>query len=264
MNMLPFGAVTGLFIGLELGLFFISCIILIKIPVEKLARLCNALFGFKHLPSDTDGTTLIDVCGDRYELSTKLSTRVPFAVMFSMCFMVIAVIFIDGCVFSPKYIFPGQLCQEQFPYCYLFQSRFSLHYSPDQLVCQPNEPVLNSNTSLTRALCYGFLLPSQSTVDILNQLGVCSGILAIIKVLYPLGYRFGRRRIGGICLVGLSSGIVLLEIGLTLMQHSLSIMTLVLLNMMAFLLLTIVYIHWKRRKTRKSRLSTLVTDLNKF
>jgi hypothetical protein len=262
--MLPFGALLALFIGTELVLFFIFCVVLIKLPMEKLARLCYALFGFKPVWSDTDQTISINICGDRYELSTKLSTRIPLAVTFSMCFLVIAVVFADGCVFSGRYLLPSQPCLDQFPHCYLLDSGFSLYPVTGQLVCQPNELVISSNMSAARALCFGFLLPSQSTVDILNQMGVCSGIFSIVKVLYPFVYRFGRRHMGAICLICLSCGIFVTEILLVIMQYSLSVVTFVLLSSTAFLLDTVIYIHWRRRKTRKPHLPQFTMDSNKF
>lgn len=262
--MLSFTLITGLYIGIELCLFIIFCVVLANISTEKLARLCSALFGFKRVPSDNEKATTIDICGDTYDLSPKLSTRLPVVLVLAMCFMVILAIFMDGCVFSGKYLLPGQLCISSFPYCYVFKSRFTLYSPSDQFICRPDEPVIHVNASAGRAICFGVFLLDQSTVDILNQLGICSGILAIIKVLYPSLYKFGRRHIGAICLICLFCCIAVGQTMFIVMQYSVSFVTLILLNLIGFLLLTIIYIHWKRRKTRAPHLAKLLMDLNKF
>ncbi|CAF3969530.1 unnamed protein product [Adineta steineri] len=88
---------------------------------------------------------------------------------------------------------------------------------------------------------------NQTTIDIINQLGICSGILAIVETAYPLTYRFGHHPIGMICLVCLNCGILIAEVIFTIIHFQISYMTFILMNLMAFLITTIIYLQYKKQ-----------------
>ena len=111
------------------------------------------------MQNDIDDGIMIDVCGDQFELSKKLSCRIPFALALGMCSMIIIIVFIDECVFS------DEVCSDQIPYCYLFTSRFTLYDTMGEFVCRSNKSVIPVNMSVTHALCYSFVLPRQSKYD---------------------------------------------------------------------------------------------------
>ncbi|CAF3988095.1 unnamed protein product [Adineta steineri] len=261
--MLPFGIWLTIVLGLQYSLIFIFCAILLKLPTKRFAQLFDSLFGFK-IQNDADHIIIINICGDNFELSKKLTSRIPFALVLSMCLMVIVVVFIDGCILSMRFMYSNELCSENTPYCYLFKTRLSWYHSFHNLVCQPNESVVSSNISADHVLCYGFIVSNQTTIDIINQLGICSGILAIVETAYPLIYRFGHHPIGMICLVCLNCGILIAEVIFAIIQFQISYMTFILMNLMAFLITTIIYLQYKKRKMRKSRLLISTLHLNQF
>ena len=262
--MIPYSVFTVLVIAVEVALTLISCIVLLMLPIKRLVQLTHSLFGFKQVHSNSKEIIVLDICGDKYELSTKLSTRLPITIVLSMCLMLLMVILTDGCIFSVRLVYPNELCSDQFSYCYIFQSRFAFYKVVDQFACQPSEPVIGSNVSANYALCYGFILPNQSTIDVLNQLGICTGILSIVRTLYPFIYRLARYRIGTICLIFVILGILVTQIILIILQFQISYVTLILLTLLLLLLTTIIFIHFKRRKIRRSYLSMSTIDFNKF
>ncbi|CAF1602441.1 unnamed protein product [Adineta ricciae] len=232
------------------------------LPIKRLVQLTHSLFGFKQIHNNSKEIIVLDICGDKYELSTKLSTRLPLTIVLSMCLMLLMVILTDGCIFSMRLIYPNELCSDEFSYCYIFQSRFSLYKVVDQFACQPSEPVISSNVSASHALCYGFILPNQTTIDVLNQLGICTGILSIVRTLYPCIYRLARHRIGTICLIFVILGILATEIILIILQFNISYVTLTLVSLILLLLTTIILIHFKRRFIVKHIEKKIGVDLN--
>lgn len=262
--MISYSVFAALVFGVQTALTLISCIILLMLPIERLVQLTHSLFGFNQIHNNSKEIIVLDVYGDKYELSTKLSSRLPLALVLSMCLMLLLVVLTDGCIFSMRLIYENELCSDAFSYCYLFQSRFSLYKVIDQFACQPNELVISSNVSASHALCYGFILPSQTTIDFLNQLGICTGILSIVRTLYPFIYRLARHRIGTICLIFVILGIFAAEIIFIILQFRISYVTLILVTLLLVLLTTIVLIHFKRRKIRRSDLSMSIIDFNKF
>jgi hypothetical protein len=100
--------------------------------------------------------------------------------------------------------------------------------------------------SASYAVCYGFVLPDQSSIDILNQLGVCTGILSLVESLYPLAYKFGRQKIGRICLILLLCIMVTLEIIVLSIQLNITFTTIILLTLTEVLLFNIFFLHHRR------------------
>lgn len=108
----------------------------------------------------------------------KFSDRLIMVLALVSIFLIVDAIFINGCVLSIDSLTVGQVCPDKPKDCFIYDSLVSM--SPSQsFVCTPGEPVIPINSSAYRTFCYGYILGDQKTVDILNQLGICTGILTL-------------------------------------------------------------------------------------
>ncbi|CAF4473063.1 unnamed protein product [Rotaria magnacalcarata] len=163
-----------------------------------------------------------------------------------MCLLVTILVFIEGCIFSTRHVYSTKVCSERVPNCYLFKSQLTSFKPLYEFVCEPNQPVIPSNMSASYAVCYGFVLPDQSSIDILNQLGVCTGILSLVESVYPLAYKFAHKKYGWISLIILFCALVILETTILAMQLNITFMTIILLTLTQVLIITIFILHYRK------------------
>jgi hypothetical protein len=247
--MLSYGNYAALMFGSISTIVLIGAIILLKLSLRQLVTLLESVFHFKQVRNVGNDYFVIDVCDDKFEISKTISSRLPFVFAVGMCILVIILVFIEGCIFSTRHVYSSKACSERTPNCYLFKSRLTAYKPLYEFTCTPDEPVIPSNMSSNFAVCYGFVLPDQSSIDILNQLGVCTGILSIVEYIYPLAYKFGRRKYGRICLFVLLCAMVITEIIVLAMQLNISFMTIILLTLTEVLLINIFVLHYRKVKT---------------
>lgn len=233
----------SLFVIVAIGLF-----ILFKLPLHRLVVLLQSFFQFKEVRSLRNEYAVIDVCGDHFEISKGLVSRFPFVSALGMCLLVSILVFLEGCVFSTRHVYSTKLCPERTPNCYLFKAQLTSFRPLAHFVCEPDKPTIPSNMSASYAVCYGFVLPDQSSIDILNQLGVCAGIISLVESLYPLAYKFARLRYGRICLMLLLAGMVIVEIVILSIQLNISFMTIILLTLTEVLLSNIFLLQYRKAR----------------
>jgi len=247
--MLPFGAYAAILFGTLTFIILVEGFILLKLSLPRLVTLLESVFHFKQIRQIGNDYVVIDVCGDRFELLNTIWSRLPFLFALGMCLLVVILVFIEGCIFATRHVYSTRECSIRTPNCYLFSEDLSGFHPLYNFVCEPNQPVIPSNMSASYAVCYGFVFPDQSSIDILNQLGVCTGILELVKNLYPLAYRFGREKLGRICLIILLSVLIIVEITVLSIQLNITFMTIILLTLAEVLMLNIFFLHYKRIKT---------------
>lgn len=250
--MLSYTAHTIIFFGYMVGIVGVGTIILLILPFTRFVGLLKLLFSFESKESNDQKHIVIDVCGDNFDVENKISSRFPFAVAVGTCLFVSIVVFIDGCVFSTRHVYFTKECSERIPNCYLFQSNVSKIRPVNEFVCETYQPVIPSNMSDSFAVCYGFVLPAQSTMDVLNQIGVCQGLLYFIDYLYPLCYRFGRYKMGRICLILLLVLFVPLEGILLAAEVNVSLMTIIILASAIALFGSILFLQFRLYRQKKA------------
>jgi hypothetical protein len=244
--MLSYGAYAAIMFGTISVIVLIGAIILLKIPLPRLVMLLESVFRFKQQRNIGNDYVVIDVCDDKFELLDTISSRLPFVFALGMCILVAILVFIEGCIFSTRHVYSTKVCSIRTPNCYLFTTDLSAFKPLYNFVCEPDEPVIPSNMSASYAVCYGFVLPDQSSIDILNQLGVCTGILSLVESLYPLAYKFGREKYGRICLIILLVILVVSEIIVLSIQWNISFITIILVTLAEVLLFNIFFLQYRR------------------
>ena len=246
--MLSYGTYTAIFYGSLCGLVIVGFVILYMLPLRRLAILLEAVFHFEKVQDVDDGSIVINVCKDHFALSKTVANRTPFIIALGMCLLVIILVFIEGCIFSTRHIYSKKLCSERIPNCYLFKTRYTSITPFYQFVCEADQPVISANVTANHAVCYGFVFPEQSSIDILNQLGVCTGILSLVDSIYPLGYKVARRKRGRTALLALVIVLFIVMVLILTNELNISFITIILLTLAEVLLGTILFLHYRKSK----------------
>ena len=244
--MLSYGVYTTILFSFIFMIILIGTIVLFKLPLRQFVTLLESVFHFKQVRNIGDNYIIIDVCDDIFEVSKAMFSRLPFVFALGICLLVVILVFIDGCIFSTRHVYSNKTCSDRLPNCFLFKSRFTSFKPLYEFICKSNERVVPSNMSASYAVCYGFVLPDQSTIDVLNQLGICTGILSLVEFLYPLAYRFGREKYGRICLILILCTLVIGEIIILGMQLNVSTVSIILTTLTEALLLNIFFLHYRK------------------
>ena len=246
--MLSYGAYAAILFGSITLIVLLGAIILLRLSLPRLVALVEKMFHFKPIRSIGNDYVMLDVCDDKFELIDTLSSRLPFASAVGMCLLVSILVFIEGCIFSTRHVYSTRVCSTRTPNCYLFSTDLSAFKPLYNFVCEPDAPVIPSNMSASYAVCYGFVLPDQSSIDILNQLGVCTAIQELVRALYPQAYKFARGTKGLVCLIIILCLLITLEVVVLSIQINISFITVVLFTLTDVLLINIFVLHYRRMK----------------
>lgn len=252
--MLNYTSFFFLVYGTLFGFITVSFAILCKLPVNKLVRFLEIVFSFQPANQITNTKSIvINVCGDLFQLNQSFKSRAPFILALGTCLLVSVLVFIDGCIFSTKHIYGRRLCSDTSTFCYLFHTRFTSFTPFYQYECIPDTPVIPDNVTANHAICYGVVLLEQTSIDILNQLGVCTGILSLIETVYPFAYRHSRNKAGRTVVIALLLILVIIEALVLASELNISFLTIILITLAEILLLTILFLHFRRSRDTKNR-----------
>ena len=132
--------------------------------------------------------------------------RLIWVFLLGFIYSVISMIFLDQCVFTTYVLGVNQLCFPDTPNCYIFNSRWTLSTNVS-FVCIHNEPVIPANSSGVLALCWGYILPDQTAVSIINQLGISTSLVGLFAFVFWIFSHMARSLLG-VIILGISNFII--------------------------------------------------------
>jgi hypothetical protein len=102
----------GILVGLYLG-FLISIVAIFTILDLKSTyyAFLDTNFGIHKLSKD-DKEVILDVYGSKMNFSTNKKLRITLKVLVFVCFYIITLIFVDGCILSRNYIALNAMCPQ--------------------------------------------------------------------------------------------------------------------------------------------------------
>ena len=131
--------------------------------------------------------------------------------------------------FSNDDIYPSQPSD-----CFI-DEKFS---SPSRFICQSGEKISNQVNSTI--LCFIWVYPEQSTLGVLNELGICSSVFSLLCHAFKFACRISRKLLGLLVILCLLLGLIILFIISILGTILVSITTILLLAAFIFLLINVI------------------------
>ena len=136
--------------------------------------------------------TAENVKNNKVAKPTKFSTKVIggyFCFLAMLTLSLTAVLVFQGCILGNVRITPDDPCPTEYPYdCFVFNgtSRDPLTQDPT-FRCDPkNTTQFPAGLINGTALCFGWIIRLQTTDNVLNQLGVCTGLLGLFTAILAL------------------------------------------------------------------------------
>jgi hypothetical protein len=181
--MLSYGQYAGMVYGTFFGLMIIYVLLFtFFVPIRDYATLLKSLF-LMEINITTHGSSkkyIMNIYGENIDLRKSRGFRFHLSAIVGVLFTFITMTFFFGCIVTMEYYYSGDSCPSRSKDCFVFASSFTEVAPVDQFICNPGETIQTLNlTSYRYVTCFGYEFGAQSTLEILNQLGICTGILSI-------------------------------------------------------------------------------------
>ncbi|CAM4749756.1 unnamed protein product [Rotaria magnacalcarata] len=90
----------------------------------------------------------------------------------------------------------GEQCPMYPMDCFIFPDTTILSSPIASYPCQPGRIGNFSNFNGSFAWCYGWIIAQQSSLNVLNQLGLCSGLIGLFAIIFAFTFHVGHRKFG--------------------------------------------------------------------
>jgi hypothetical protein len=191
--MLSYGTYIGILLPLYMVIPLVFLVTLALIPVKRLTEIIKMVLAIEKDPQANPDTISIDFHGTKMDLKES-ADRCKLIITLFLIFCIVNILFIDGCVISIDYLTPGQTCSDKPKDCFIFESRTST-ISSQPFICDSGEVGIPVNSSVFCAVCFRYILGDQKAVDILNQLGICTGVISLsANILWLLCWMVSHQR----------------------------------------------------------------------
>ena len=132
-----------------------------------------------------------------------------FCLIGSFALALAGVLIFQACILANTRVAPDEACPDDYPMdCFIINPDASGHNSISDHAsfrCYPlNKTQFPSHLSNATAQCFGWVISQQTTQDVLDQLGVCTGLLGLFSTLLALTICID------ICCVGVTLAILFL------------------------------------------------------
>lgn len=124
----------------------------------------------------------------------RLLITVSFCLLAVVSLSITAVVVFQGCILANQRILPEDDCPEKPMDCFVFNGSSYIPMTETKTFrCDPkNDTQFPSGLSNATAMCYGWVYLYQSTKEVLDQLGVCSGLIGLFTSLLAIIIYLGK------------------------------------------------------------------------
>ncbi|CAF3368360.1 unnamed protein product [Rotaria socialis] len=109
--------------------------------------------------------------------------------------------------------------------CFIFPDTTILSSPIASYPCQPGRVGNFSNFNGSFAWCYGWIIGQQSSLNVLNQLGLCSGLIGLFAIIFAFTFHVGHRKVGLAVVLIIIVSILIAFIILAVLKLSLAFLT---------------------------------------
>jgi len=217
--------------GCSAGLFLLELCILISLSKRLLAELIERAFEITRLDHQT---LMMDFFGIQINLRSSRRFRLSLIFQLAGIASINLLLIIDGCIIQVHRLSGRDLCPPVLSDCF----KMGIFGTNERVVCQPGQ--LLSNSTSSNAVCFVWVYREQNTLNILNQLGICSSVFSLLCHAFVCSCRISRKWWGLILLVFFVLIFVTLLIISLIIKIPISMTAKLLLTAASFLLLNVI------------------------
>jgi hypothetical protein len=171
-------------IGCSIGLFFLELCILISLSKRLLAELIERAFEITRLDHQT---LMMNFFGIQINLESSRRFRLSLIFQLAGIASINLLLLMDGCIMQVHHLSGRDLCPPVLSDCFKVEI-FPTH---ERIVCQPGQ--LLSNSTFSNVVCFVWVYREQNTLNILNQLGICSSVFSLLCHTFKCSCRMSRK-----------------------------------------------------------------------
>ncbi|CAF2052547.1 unnamed protein product [Rotaria magnacalcarata] len=119
----------------------------------------------------------------------------------------------------------GEQCPMYPMDCFIFPDTTILSSPIASYPCQPGRIGNFSNFNGSFAWCYGWIIAQQSSLNVLNQLGLCSGLIGLFAIIFAFTFHVGHRKFGLTVVLVIIISLLIAFIVLAVLKLSLAFLT---------------------------------------
>ncbi|CAF1509866.1 unnamed protein product [Adineta steineri] len=162
---------TGiLFGGYGVLLLFEICFFM-SLPNRLLAKLVEKLFGIIRLDHQR---LIMNFFGINIDFLSSRRFRLSLIIQLAFIPWITLVLLVDGCIFQLQHLSGRDFCPVLDSDCFLMDKPLTY----ERILCPPGE--ILSNSTSTNAICFVLIYTEQSTISVLNQIGICSSVFSLL------------------------------------------------------------------------------------
>jgi hypothetical protein len=201
--------------------------VILPLSNRLLAELIEKLFEIPRLDKQT---LIMNFCGIEVDFKSSRRFRLSLIGQLAVIAWLITLLLIDGCIMQLQHLSEKDYCPIETSQCFMM-GQFSKH---ERIVCEPGEAI--SNSTKVHVMCFVWVYAEQTTVNVLNQIGICSSVFALLCHVFKASCRMSRKLWGLILLILLNIASVALFIASVIIELNISLTSKLLL--IGFSLLT--------------------------
>ena len=240
---------VGLYFGCSIALLIIGICVIAFLPKHFRVEIIEKLFHIKCI----DKTKLILSYFD-LEISFLTSRRFRLSLnsQIILIIWIILLLLVDGCIVTVHFHSANDTCPTQVHDCFIGK-KFSIH---ERIDCQSDEII--SNITTDSILCFVWIYSEQDTVDIINQLGICSSVFTLICLAFKLFCKISQKLLGLIFIIGLVIGFGALTVASFIFYLPIAMTTKILLSALTCLLVNVIQLFQFTHSLKKMKTMILV------
>jgi hypothetical protein len=179
-------------IGCSIVLFLLEICLFAFLSNRLLAELIEKMFEI--IRTDHQNFKM-NFYGIQIELTTSRRFRLSLASQLSFITWITILLLMDGCVMQVHYLSTKDLCPIPISDCFTI-GKLSTN---ERVVCQSGQ--ILSNLTSSNVVCFIWVYAEQNTLNILNQIGICSSVFSLLCHTFKCSCRMSRKWWGLILLI---------------------------------------------------------------
>jgi hypothetical protein len=222
-----YSAYVGAEIGIPIGLTLITIVTVLLIPSSPKRFLIETVFGISLVGKDSKWTT-VSIYNIDLDHKPRDYSKIEWilAIITGLILSMMPVLVFEGLFLSSANVSPGNQCPSNTMDCFVFETKTVISSPIASFVCQSgNNAVYPNSTDGDFAWCYAWVINHQTTVAVLNQLGLCSGLIGLFATIFKATFEIRHYRVGLVIVLIIIVCLVIVLIVLSVFKLSFSFLT---------------------------------------
>ena len=196
---LPYREYIGFYVGVSFGIIGVMGVLIMILPKDIRLFFMDRVLGISLDETGPQSITHMIIHGIKLDKESRKYRiiRRMLHVAFVMIISIIPVLIFEGCIFASTAVVARRKCPPVSLGCFVFKLWEYSSLPINNFTCENGkDPAFANDSSRYYAWCVGLVVLDQSMLSVLNQFGVCAGLVSIWSNLLAFSFRAAESRRG--------------------------------------------------------------------